>query len=174
MRVSPRRPQPQRVPSCNWPGCRPVCPNESSPSEREWRSPRSPGSRAGSVSRASRYSRRSWPAWGSSFVSGWPRSTTMTGCWQLDMPAGARPRRPSSKNVVAATSPSSPPTLGRSDAAGPLGGDILAILNRHQVDDVVIGAFAAIAQGAPLEATHDVDLTPRRDTEKPSTGSRQR
>ncbi|HWF14692.1 MAG TPA: hypothetical protein VG244_00785 [Acidimicrobiales bacterium] len=43
--------------------------------------------------------------------------------------------------------------------------DILAILNRHQVDYIVIGAFAAIAQGAPLEATHDVDVTPRRDSE---------
>jgi hypothetical protein len=41
--------------------------------------------------------------------------------------------------------------------------DILACLNRHGVDYVVIGAFAAIAQGAPLEATHDVDVTPRRD-----------
>jgi hypothetical protein len=30
---------------------------------------------------------------------------------------------------------------------------------------MVIGAFAAIAQGAPLEATHDVDVTPRPDTE---------
>jgi len=41
--------------------------------------------------------------------------------------------------------------------------DILAVPNRHGVDYVVIGAFAAIAQGAPLEATHDVDVTPRRD-----------
>jgi hypothetical protein len=43
--------------------------------------------------------------------------------------------------------------------------DILAILNRHQVDYMVVGAFAAIAQGAPLQATHDLDVTPRRDTE---------
>ena len=43
--------------------------------------------------------------------------------------------------------------------------DILATLTRHQADYMVIGAFAAIAQGAPLEATHDVDVTPRRDTE---------
>jgi hypothetical protein len=43
--------------------------------------------------------------------------------------------------------------------------DILAVLNRHQVDYIVIGAFAAIAQGAPLEATHDVDVTPRREAE---------
>ena len=43
--------------------------------------------------------------------------------------------------------------------------DILAVLNRHGVDYVVIGAFAAIAQGAPIEATHDVDVTPRQDAE---------
>jgi hypothetical protein len=43
--------------------------------------------------------------------------------------------------------------------------DILAVLNRHHVDYLVIGAFAAIAQGAPLEATHDVDMTPRRDAD---------
>lgn len=43
--------------------------------------------------------------------------------------------------------------------------DILAVLNRHHVDYVVIGAFAAIAQGAPLEATQDVDVTPRRGAE---------
>jgi hypothetical protein len=43
--------------------------------------------------------------------------------------------------------------------------DILAVLNRHRVDYIVIGAFAAIAQGAPLEATHDVDVTPRREAE---------
>lgn len=42
---------------------------------------------------------------------------------------------------------------------------ILAVLNRHSVDYVVIGAFAAIVQGAPLEATHDLDVTPRRDDE---------
>jgi hypothetical protein len=33
------------------------------------------------------------------------------------------------------------------------------------VDYVVIGAFAAIAQGAPLEATHDIDLTPGRSAD---------
>lgn len=42
---------------------------------------------------------------------------------------------------------------------------ILAVLNRHEVDYVVIGAFAAIVQGAPLEATHDLDVTPRREDE---------
>jgi len=39
------------------------------------------------------------------------------------------------------------------------------VFNRHRVDYIVIGAFAAIAQGAPIEATHDVDVTPRRDEE---------
>jgi hypothetical protein len=43
--------------------------------------------------------------------------------------------------------------------------DILAVFNRHHVDYLVIGAFAAIAQGAPLEATHHVDVTPRRDAD---------
>lgn len=38
--------------------------------------------------------------------------------------------------------------------------DILAALNRHHVDYLVIEAFAAIAQGASLEPTHDVDVTP--------------
>lgn len=43
--------------------------------------------------------------------------------------------------------------------------DILAALNTRGVRYVVIGAFSAIAQGAPIEATHDVDLTPQRDPE---------
>lgn len=30
---------------------------------------------------------------------------------------------------------------------------------------MVIGAFAAIAQGAPIEATYDIDVTPQRDPE---------
>ena len=37
---------------------------------------------------------------------------------------------------------------------------IVAALNRHQVRYVVIGAFAAIAQQAPMPATRDIDLTP--------------
>jgi len=41
--------------------------------------------------------------------------------------------------------------------------DILAALNRRAVRYVVIGAFAAIAQGAPIEATYDIDVTPQRD-----------
>ena len=41
----------------------------------------------------------------------------------------------------------------------------MAALNRREVQYVVIGAFAAIAQGAPIEATYDVDVTPGRDTE---------
>jgi hypothetical protein len=37
---------------------------------------------------------------------------------------------------------------------------IVEILNRHQVRYVIIGAFAAIAQQAPIPATRDIDLTP--------------
>jgi hypothetical protein len=43
--------------------------------------------------------------------------------------------------------------------------DILAALNRHGVEYVVVGAFAAIAQGAPVDATSDIDPTPRREAE---------
>lgn len=42
--------------------------------------------------------------------------------------------------------------------------DALAVLRRHEVDFVVIGAFAAVAQGYPLP-TEDVDVTPARDQE---------
>jgi len=41
------------------------------------------------------------------------------------------------------------------DAAG-----IAAVLNRHGVRYVIIGAFAAIAQQAPIPPTRDIDLTP--------------
>ena len=37
---------------------------------------------------------------------------------------------------------------------------IVTILNKHQVRYVIIGAFAAIAQQAPIPATRDIDLTP--------------
>jgi hypothetical protein len=37
---------------------------------------------------------------------------------------------------------------------------IVEVLNRHQVRYVIIGAFAAIAQQAPIPATRDIDLTP--------------
>src|SRR5258708_20737247 len=37
---------------------------------------------------------------------------------------------------------------------------IVASLNRHQVRYVIIGAFAAIAQQAPIPATRDIDVTP--------------
>jgi hypothetical protein len=37
---------------------------------------------------------------------------------------------------------------------------IVEVLNRHDVHFVVIGAFAAIAQQAPIAATRDIDLTP--------------
>ena len=42
---------------------------------------------------------------------------------------------------------------------------IVAALNRHQVRYVVIGAFAAIAQQAPIPATRDIDLTPETSEE---------
>jgi len=42
---------------------------------------------------------------------------------------------------------------------------LLEVLNRHGVHYVVIGAFAAIAQGAPLGATYDIDFTPSRTAE---------
>jgi hypothetical protein len=37
---------------------------------------------------------------------------------------------------------------------------IVSVLNRHRVDYVVIGAYAAIAQRAPIDATRDIDFTP--------------
>jgi hypothetical protein len=37
---------------------------------------------------------------------------------------------------------------------------IVDVLNRHGVRFIVIGAFAAIAQRAPIPATRDIDLTP--------------
>jgi hypothetical protein len=42
---------------------------------------------------------------------------------------------------------------------------IVAALNRHQVRYVIIGAFAAIAQRAPIPATRDIDITPDASTE---------
>jgi hypothetical protein len=42
--------------------------------------------------------------------------------------------------------------------------DALAVLRRHEVEFVVIGAFAAVAQGYPLP-TEDVDVTPARTPE---------
>lgn len=42
---------------------------------------------------------------------------------------------------------------------------ILEVLNRHAVEYVVVGAFAAIAQGAPIPATRDIDLTPGTSSE---------
>jgi hypothetical protein len=39
----------------------------------------------------------------------------------------------------------------------------LAVLNRRGVRYVLIGAFAAIAQGAPIDATYEIDVTPDRD-----------
>jgi hypothetical protein len=42
---------------------------------------------------------------------------------------------------------------------------IVDVLNRHQVRYVIIGAYAAIAQQAPIPATRDIDLTPDTDPE---------
>lgn len=39
---------------------------------------------------------------------------------------------------------------------------IIGVLNLHAVHYVVIGAFAAIAHGAPLPPTRDIDFTPDR------------
>ena len=41
---------------------------------------------------------------------------------------------------------------------------IVDVLNRHGVRFIVIGAFAAIAQHAPIPATRDIDLTPDSST----------
>jgi hypothetical protein len=42
---------------------------------------------------------------------------------------------------------------------------IVAALNRHRVRYVIIGAFAAIAQQAPIPATRDIGLTPETSQE---------
>ena len=42
---------------------------------------------------------------------------------------------------------------------------IVEVFNRHQVEYVVIGAFAALAQQAPIPATRDIDLTPNASIE---------
>ncbi len=42
---------------------------------------------------------------------------------------------------------------------------IISILNRHGVQYVVIGAFAAIVQQAPIDPTRDIDLTPEASPE---------
>ena len=58
--------------------------------------------------------------------------------------------------------------MSEQDAAGEPELDaaaIVAALNRHQVRYVIIGAFAAIAQQAPIPATRDIDLTPEASQE---------
>lgn len=42
---------------------------------------------------------------------------------------------------------------------------IIAVLNAHGVDYVVIGAFAARASGAPIPPTFDIDFTPSSNPE---------
>ena len=39
---------------------------------------------------------------------------------------------------------------------------VVATLNRHKVRYIVVGAYALIAQGAPLERTQDIDVAPER------------
>jgi hypothetical protein len=55
-------------------------------------------------------------------------------------------------NLVTDSRSPSPPNL---EAAA-----ILSVLNQHDVRYVVIGAFAAIAQKAPIAPTRDIDFTP--------------
>jgi hypothetical protein len=50
---------------------------------------------------------------------------------------------------------SGPTGSGDLDAAA-----IVSALNKHRVRYVVIGAFAAIAQQAPIDPTRDIDFTP--------------
>lgn len=49
---------------------------------------------------------------------------------------------------------------GELDAAS-----IVSVMNRHRVAYVVIGAFAAIAQQAPIAPTRDIDFTPEESAE---------
>lgn len=58
---------------------------------------------------------------------------------------------------LADTMPTEAPDL---DAAA-----IVAALNRHRVRYVVIGAFAAIAQQAPIAPTRDIDITPEESSQ---------
>ena len=51
--------------------------------------------------------------------------------------------------------PAQPGPMEPTDAAA-----IVAVFNRHRVRYVVIGAFAAIAQQAPIDPTRDIDFTP--------------
>ncbi len=59
--------------------------------------------------------------------------------------------------VVSARRASRPPKLNA--------GAIASVLNRNGVRYVVIGAFAAIAQQAPIAPTRDIDVTPDDDTD---------
>jgi hypothetical protein len=56
---------------------------------------------------------------------------------------------------------------GQDEPAGPSlnPAAIVASLNQHQVRYVIIGAFAAIAQQAPIPATRDIDVTPEASQE---------
>lgn len=64
---------------------------------------------------------------------------------------------------MAASSPDHEGLVSASGASGGNGPDaaaIVSVLNQHGVRYVVIGAFAAIAQRAPIAATRDIDFTP--------------
>jgi hypothetical protein len=68
--------------------------------------------------------------------------------WTCSSPAGGTPNR--HRQVSEA----------ELDAAG-----IARIFNEHGVEYVVIGAYAAIAQKAPIPATRDIDFTPEASLE---------
>jgi hypothetical protein len=89
-------------------------------------------------------------------------STTTTRSWPPASHAGPRASEwPPTRGIVGTPSgllrtPSLVDSSGAPRRAHPGGA------NRHELEYVVIGAFAAIAQGVPQPATYDVDVTPRR------------
>lgn len=62
------------------------------------------------------------------------------------------PRHADRDRVVTGAESRDPPDLEA--------GAIVSVLNRHGVRYVIIGAFAAIAQQAPIDPTRDIDFTP--------------
>ena len=64
---------------------------------------------------------------------------------------------------MASSEPSRDEVVSASEATGPSYHDAVAIVatfNQHGVRYVIIGAFAAIAQHAPIAPTRDIDFTP--------------
>lgn len=57
--------------------------------------------------------------------------------------------------------------MSADDSAAPVldAAAIVEVLVRHEVDFVVIGAYAAQLHGAPIRKTEDIDLTPSRQKE---------